>query len=68
MNDILKIITEKPEYVAWIFGVVNALWIVFLYFNKKRHEKELIKVKPKKNSFRISFLIADTPETISESK
>ena len=45
MEEIFKLISEKPEYAAWVFGVVNALWIAFLYFNKKRHEKELIAVK-----------------------
>lgn len=45
MEEIFKFISEKPEYTAWVFGIVNALWIAFLYFNKKRHEKELIAVK-----------------------
>ena len=45
MEEIFKIISEKPKYAAWVFAVVNALWLAFLYFNKKRHEKELIEVK-----------------------
>jgi len=45
MNEILKIISEKPEYVALAFALINAFWVTFIYFNKKRHEKELIKVK-----------------------
>ena len=45
MEEIFKIIAEKPHYAAWAFGVINALWLAFLYFNKKRHEKELIQVK-----------------------
>ena len=45
MEEIFKVISEKPEYFAWAFGLVNALWIGFVYFNKKRHEKELIGVK-----------------------
>ncbi|MDY6906110.1 MAG: hypothetical protein SWH61_15665 [Thermodesulfobacteriota bacterium] len=45
MEEIFKVISEKPEYFTWAFGLVNALWIGFVYFNKKRHEKELIKVK-----------------------
>ncbi len=40
MEEIFKVISEKPEYFAWAFGLVNALWIGFVYFNKKRHEKE----------------------------
>lgn len=45
MEEIFKVISEKPEYFAWAFGLINALWIGFVYFNKKRHEKELIGVK-----------------------
>lgn len=45
MEEIFKVISEKPEYFAWAFGLVNALWLGFVYFNKKRHEKELIEVK-----------------------
>ncbi|MEP3350302.1 MAG: hypothetical protein ABJN96_10180 [Marinomonas sp.] len=45
MEEIFKVISEKPEYFAWAFGVANALWLAFIYFNKKRHEKELIVVK-----------------------
>ena len=45
MEEIFKIISEKPEYFAWTFGLINALWLGFVYFNKKRHEKELIEVK-----------------------
>jgi len=45
MEEIFKVISEKPEYFAWAFGLVNALWLGFVYFNKKRHEKKLIGVK-----------------------
>ncbi|MGI2124818.1 hypothetical protein ACRN93_16585 [Shewanella baltica] len=45
MEELFKIISEKPQYAAWAFGVINALWLAFLYFNKKRHERELIAVK-----------------------
>lgn len=45
MEEIFKIVSEKPEYFAWAFGLVNALWLGFVYVNKKRHEKELLKVK-----------------------
>lgn len=45
MEEIFKFISEKPEYTAFSFAVINALWIVFIYFNKKKHEKELIGVK-----------------------
>lgn len=45
MEEIFKVISEQPKYFAWAFGLINALWLGFVYFNKKRHENELIKVK-----------------------
>lgn len=45
MEEIFIAISEKPEYFAWAFGVVNALWLFFVYFNKKRHENELVEIK-----------------------
>ncbi len=45
MEKILHIISGKPEYVAWAFVIINAAWIIFVYFNSKRHEKELIQVQ-----------------------
>ena len=45
MEEIFKVISENPEYSAWAFGLVNALWLGFVYFNKKRHEKKLIEVQ-----------------------
>ena len=45
MESIYKIISESPEYFAWAFGIVNALWAGFIYFNKKRHERELEALK-----------------------
>jgi predicted outer membrane lipoprotein len=45
MEMIFEAISSNPGYFAWAFGIVNALWIVFLYFNKKQHERELIRVK-----------------------
>jgi len=45
VKEILNIISQKPEYVTFVFILVNALWVVFVYLNKKRHEKKLIEVK-----------------------
>ncbi|MCF6268383.1 MAG: hypothetical protein L3J41_01590 [Melioribacteraceae bacterium] len=45
MREILNFISENPEYVAMFFVVVNACWIAFVYFNKKHHEKELVKLR-----------------------
>lgn len=38
-------IKARPDYFAWAFGLVNVLWGVFIYFNKKRHERELVSLK-----------------------
>lgn len=38
-------IEARPDYFAWAFGLVNILWGVFLHFNKKRHERELVSLK-----------------------
>ncbi|BDF94239.1 hypothetical protein [Pseudoalteromonas sp. KAN5] len=45
MDVIFKIISNDPEFFLWAFGVINVLWGVFLYFNKKRHQRELINLK-----------------------
>lgn len=45
MVEIFTTISENPQYYAWAFGLVNALWLGFVYFNNKRHERELIEVK-----------------------
>jgi len=41
MQSIYELIQESPEFYAWIFGVVNLLWLCFAYFNKQRHERDL---------------------------
>lgn len=41
MKYIYDLIQENPGFFAWIFGIVNVLWGVFLYFNSKRHDREL---------------------------
>jgi len=45
MEMIFEVISSNPGYFASAFGIVNALWIAFLYFNKKQHERELIRVQ-----------------------
>jgi hypothetical protein len=45
MEVVFKIISNNPEFFLWVFGVVNAFWGIFLYFNKKRHQRELISLK-----------------------
>jgi hypothetical protein len=45
METLYKIISENPGYFAWVFGIVNVLWVGFMYFNKKRHEREIESLK-----------------------
>jgi hypothetical protein len=45
MNTIYTLIQQNPEFFAWVFGIVNVLWGAFLYFNKKRHDRELKKLQ-----------------------
>lgn len=49
MELIFEYIQKQPEYFAWIFAIVNVLWGVFLYFNKKRHTEEVEKLKQSLN-------------------
>ncbi|MBF1802732.1 hypothetical protein [Alloalcanivorax profundimaris] len=41
MQSIYELIQENPEFYAWVFGGVNLLWLLFSYFNKQRHERDL---------------------------
>ena len=41
MKYLYDLIKENPGFFAWIFGIVNVLWGCFLYFNNKRHDREL---------------------------
>lgn len=41
MQFIYELIQENPKFYAWAFGVVNVLWLLFAYFNKQRHERDL---------------------------
>ncbi|OAN16486.1 hypothetical protein A3K86_10710 [Photobacterium jeanii] len=45
MEAIFNIIQYNPEYFAWVFGVVNVFWGLFMYFNKQSHDKALAKLK-----------------------
>ena len=41
MQSIYELIQENPEYYAWVFGLINILWGLFVYFNKQRHDRDL---------------------------
>ncbi len=49
MNTIYTIIQQNPEFFVRAFGIVNVLWGAFLYFNKKRHDRELKKLEQSLN-------------------
>ena len=41
MPSLYDAIAANPEPFTWAFVAVNALWVAFAYFNKKRHERDL---------------------------
>ncbi len=43
MSIIYELIQQNPKYFAWVFGVINALWAGFIFFNKKRHDRAFLK-------------------------
>ena len=45
MEEILAIISKYPEYIALLFTVSNALWIVFAFFYSRSHEKKLKRIQ-----------------------
>lgn len=45
MEQIYSLVQENPKFFAWIFGIINVLWGIFLYFNKQSHDKNLAKIK-----------------------
>lgn len=45
MKAVYDAIQENPQFFAWVFGLVNVLWILFAYFNKQSHERQLAKLE-----------------------
>lgn len=45
MESIYSVIQENPGFYAWVFALINALWIAFTYVNRRRHERELEALK-----------------------
>ncbi|WP_016957461.1 hypothetical protein [Catenovulum agarivorans] len=41
MELIFDLIQKNPDYFAWIFSLINILWLGFTYFNKQTHDKAL---------------------------
>ena len=45
MTAIYEAIQGNPEYFAWAFGVVNVLWVLFVYFNKQSHDRAMARLQ-----------------------
>ena len=45
MEVIYNIVESYPEFFTWVFGLINILWGVFLYFNKQSHDKVIAKLQ-----------------------
>ena len=41
MQVIYELVQESPEFYTWAFSIVTTLSLVFAYFNKKTHDREL---------------------------
>jgi len=41
MNEIYQEIQKHPKFYVWIFGLINAVWIVTAYLFKLWHERQL---------------------------
>lgn len=45
MSAIYTVIQENPEYFAWAVGLINVLWVVFIYFNKQSHDRAMAQLQ-----------------------
>ena len=45
MESVYSYIQQNPDYFAWIFTLLNVLWVGYVYFNKKSHDKNLKKMQ-----------------------
>ncbi|MFH0731068.1 MAG: hypothetical protein V2B19_32590 [Pseudomonadota bacterium] len=45
MKLIYDLIQQDPKFFTWVFGIINVLWVAFLYYNQKRHDRELKKLQ-----------------------
>lgn len=45
MELIYNLIQANPKFFAWTFGLVNALWVAFAYFNRQSHEKAMERLR-----------------------
>jgi len=49
MQDLMLYIQNNPKIVAVMFTTINAIWIMFTYFNKKKHTREIEHIKQSLN-------------------
>lgn len=45
MEPIYQFIKDNPKVIAWGFVFINAIWIVFTYFNKQFHDRKIERLK-----------------------
>ncbi|HIF9188391.1 TPA: hypothetical protein ACX6PH_001352 [Photobacterium damselae] len=41
MISLYEIIQKDPKYYVWLFGVINAIWVVFVFLFKSWHDRQL---------------------------
>ena len=41
MQNIYDLVQQSPEFYTWVFSVISTLCLVFAYFNKQSHSREL---------------------------
>lgn len=44
MEEIYLLIEEHPQLFTYLFVVINAMWGLFTFFNKQRHEKAMANI------------------------
>lgn len=45
MNELSRLIQEYPKTIISIFGIINGMWILFVFFHNKKHDRELKKLQ-----------------------
>ena len=45
MQEVYDFIKDYPKLFMWVFAFINFVWIAFVYFNKKQHDKKLEEIK-----------------------
>jgi hypothetical protein len=45
MQGIYDLVQKSPEFYTWVFTIISTLCIVFAYFNKQTHSRELKKLE-----------------------